>query len=743
MKRGTTLLTLLAVTCGVLLGWLTASGKLATVFAQEPTKPTVAPLAMAQETAPPPGTTKPVRPKPPIGSLTEPKPAEPKTKEANAEVLTKLPFDDKTDFADAQRGFIAKPDQLTIYRENPNAPTITAIRKAWDLEEYKKYIILDKAAPDEINPSLYRNAQLCMQYGLFEVVPNQIYQVRGYDLSNITFVKSNTGWIVFDPLTSKECAKAAYDLLRENQKDKRQRPVVAVVYSHSHTDHYGGVRGLVEKDEDFANIKVIAPEGFTEHAISENVIAGNVMSRRAIYMYGSLLPRNERGAVNAGLGQTNSTGTNTLVLPTEFIHKTDTPDTLLVVDGVTMRFQLTPGTEAPAEMNTYFPDFQALWMAENSTNTMHNILTLRGAQVRDAQKWASYLNDTIDLYGDKTKTKVKFQSHHWPMWNTDDEPDKIVKYLKKVRDLYKYTHDQTVNLMNKGYTGEEISEMIAFPPELENFWPNRGYYGTLRHNSRAVYQRYMGWYDGNPSNLNNLPPVAAAKKYVDYMGGEEAVLKRAQVDFDNGEYRWVAEVLKHVVFANPQSEQGKYLLADAYEQLGYQAESGPWRSVYLMGAYELRNGVPSRGGLTTASPDVIRAMPPEMLFDYLAVRLNGPKAAAGNTIRLNIDFRDPKSPLKIASIMYGLTVEHGVGVLNYGKPLEPVDATLTLLKTTLDSIQLADNPKDKLDQALASGDATLEGKNTEKFTEFLGLLDTFPFWFNIVTPRPDITVAPR
>ena len=653
-------------------------------------------------------------------------------------MLTKPLFDDKTDFADALHGFKAKPDQLTIYRENTNA---APRNEAWDLEKYKKYIKCDfgldkpdkpvdsdNPPPYEINPSLYRNAQLCMQYGLFEVVPDRIYQVRGYDLSNITFVKSEKGWIVFDPLTSKECAKAAYELVTDKLG---QRPVKAVVYSHSHTDHYGGVRALVNEDDVTNGTKVYAPEGFTEHAISENVIAGNVMSRRAIYMYGSLLPRNERGGVNAGLGQTNSTGTNTLILPTDIIHETDTAKNPHVVDGVQMEFQMTPGTEAPAEMNTYFPQFKALWMAENSTNTMHNILTLRSAQVRDALRWASYLNETIDLYGDRTE--VKFQSHHWPMWGKE----KIVNYLKKVRDLYKYTHDQTVNLMNKGYTGEEISEMIAFPPELENFWPNRGYYGTLRHNSRAVYQRYMGWYDGNPSNLNNLPPVAAAKKYVDYMDGEEAVLKRAQVDFDNGEYRWVAEVLKHVVFANPQSEQGKYLLADAYEQLGYQAESGPWRSVYLMGAYELRNGVPSRGGLSTASPDVIKAMPPEMLFDYLAVRLNGPRAAKGNTIRLNIEFTDLKEKFGVRNKKYGLTVEHDVGVLNYGKPLEKADATLTLSKATLDRIQLGEIT---LDAALASGDAKLEG-DKKALDDFLGLLDTFPFWFNIVTPRD--VVAPR
>jgi alkyl sulfatase BDS1-like metallo-beta-lactamase superfamily hydrolase len=384
------------------------------------------------------------------------------------------------------------------------------------------------------------------------------------------------------------------------------------------------------------------------------------------------------------------------------------------VDGVKMVFQMTPGTEAPAEMNTFFPQFKAMWMAENATNTMHNILTLRGAQVRDALKWASYLNETIELYGDKID--VKFQSHHWPQWGQA----KIVDYLKKQRDLYKYTHDQSVNLMNKGYTGEEISEMIKLPAELDQFWPNRGYYGTLRHNSRAVYQRYMGWYTGNPSDLNNLPPTDAAKKYVAYMGGEVAVLNRAKADFAKGEYRWVAEVLKHVVFANPESQAGKELLADTYEQLGYQAESGPWRSVYLQGAYELRNGVPKAGGIGTASPDVIRAMPPEMTFDYFAVRLNGPKAA-GKKISLNLDFTDLKK-------QYGLLVENAV--LNYGKPVAKADVTLTLSKATLDAIQLN---QVSIDDAIAKGDLKLSGKR-EALNEFMGLLDTFPFWFNIVTP---------
>ena len=623
------------------------------------------------------------------------------TKAANAAVLKALPFSDKEDFDNATRGFIGKPDTLTIKGDKGNV--------VWDLEEYKRYIEIDKLAPDTVNPSLWRNAQLNMQYGLFKVT-DRIYQVRGYDLSNISFVQGDTGWIVFDPLISIETAKAAYELVTQHLGKK---PVVAVVHSHSHTDHYGGVRGIVdEKDVTAKKVRIIAPEHFTEHAVSENVIAGNVMSRRAIYMYGAMLPRNAQGGVNGGLGQTTSLGTPTLIEPTDIIKRTGQE---LTIDGVKMVFQMTPGTEAPAEMNTYFPQFKAMWMAENSVNTMHNILTLRGAQVRDALKWASFLNETIELYG--KNVEFKFQSHHWPVWGNA----KIVDYWQKTRDLYKYLHDQSVNLMNKGYTGAEIAEMIKLPPELDQKWYIRGYYGTLRHNSRAVYQRYMGWYDGNPSSLDNLPPEPAAKKYVEYMGGEAAVLTKAKEDFDKGEYRWVAEAVKHVVFATPGNADAKGLLADTYEQLGYQAESGPWRSVYLQGAFELRNGVPKAGGINTASPDTIKAMQPEMLFDYLAVRLNGPNAV-GKKIALNMSFTDLNKT-------YGLVVENAV--LNYSrKPLGKADARITLSKATLDSIQLKEKT---IEQAIAAGDLKIEGKK-EALTEFLGLLDTFPFWFNIVTP---------
>lgn len=638
----------------------------------------------------------------PAWAVINPKPASEFTIQANQNVLHTLPFNDKQDFEDARRGFIAKPDTLTIKDDKGNV--------VWDLEQYKTYIGLDKTAPDTVNPSLWRNAQLNMEYGLFKVA-DKIYQIRGFDLSNITFIQGDKGWIVFDPLISPQTAKAALAFIN---KTLGERPVSAVVYSHSHVDHYGGAAGLFNSPDEVKKngVQIIAPEGFTEHAVSENVIAGNAMARRAVYMYGALLPRNAQGGVNGGLGQTTSTGVPSLLLPTRFITKTGEEVTL---DGVRMVFQMTPGTEAPAEMNTWFPDSKALWMAENTTNTMHNILTLRGAQVRDALKWSSYLNETIETWGDQAQ--VKFQSHHWPRWGNAS----IVDYFKKQRDLYKYIHDQSVRLMNMGYTGEEISEKIALPPELNDFWPNRGYYGTLRHNSRAVYQRYMGWYSGNPSDLDNLPPEMVGPKYVEFMGGEQELLKKAKASFDKGEYRWVAEVLKHLVFANPNNQEGKLLLADALEQLGYQAESGPWRSVYLQGAYELRNGVPTAGGTVTASPDTIRAMSPSMLFDYLAVRIN-PEKAAGKKMVVNMDFTDigEKHTLSLENAVLNHTTRYATSP----------DVTVTLSKQTLDDIQLGQGT---LEQKIASGEIKIQG-DQQTFSDFVGLLDKFNFWFNIVTP---------
>lgn len=627
-------------------------------------------------------------------------PAAPSTTAANQAVLQKLPFADRTEFEDAGRGLLLKPDTLTI--RGPKGNVI------WDLESYKKFITLDAPAPATVNPSLWRNAQLNLQYGLFEVADG-IYQVRGYDLSNISFIRGDKGWIVFDVGSTAETAKAAYDLITQKFG---KRPISAVMYSHSHLDHYSGVKGLVSQaDVDAGKVKVIAPAGFMEHAVSEGVIAGNAMSRRAVLMYGALLPRNAEGSVGAGLGLTTPIGTGTLIAPTNLIGKTGET---LTVDGVEMVFQMTPGTEAPAEMNIYLPKQRAMWMAENTVSTMHNILTLRGAQVRDSLAWSKYINETIELYGDKVD--VKFQSHHWPKWGNAN----VVDYLSKQRDLYKFIHDRSVNLMNNGYTGEEISEMIRLPKSLEDFWPGRGYYGTLKHNARAVYQRYMGWYDGNPANLDNLPPEEISRKYVEYMGGEAAVLNRARSDFAAGNYRWVATAAKHVVFANPESTAGKQLLADALEQLGYQAESGPWRSVYLQGAYELRNGAPKILG-SSASPDVIRAMSPEMLFDFLAVRLDAEKAE-GKKLAVNIRFTDLNET-------YALTLDNSV--LNQSKrPNASATATATLTKAALDDVNLG---AATLADKLKSGDIRIEG-DAGAFQDLMGLIGSFNPAFNVVTP---------
>jgi alkyl sulfatase BDS1-like metallo-beta-lactamase superfamily hydrolase len=630
-----------------------------------------------------------------------PKPATEATRAANAAVLQALPFADQQDFEDARRGLIESPATLTI-------PTADGKRTAWDIEAYRSFIKLDAPAPDSVNPSLWRMAQLNMFTGLFKVT-DEIYQVRNYDLSNITFIRGKTGWIVFDPLISAETAKAALDLVSKNLG---KRPVVAVVYSHSHADHYGGVRGITTPEEVAAGrVQVIAPEGFLKHAISENVIAGNAMSRRAVLMFGALLPVGPTGGVTAGLGQRTSGGSVGLIAPTREVKTTGEE---ITIDGVRMVFQMTPGTEAPAQMNTFFPDQRAMWMAENTTNVMHNILTLRGAEVRDAKFWAEMIDQTIRLYG--KDIDVKFQSHHWPKWGNAAAID----YLRKQRDLYKYMHDQTVRLMNMGLTGPEIAEVIRFPPELETFWSGRGYYGTLKHNSRAIYQRYMGWYDGNPVNLDSLPPEPAARKYVEYMGGPDAILARARTDFEKGDYRWVAEAVKHVVFADPANTAARQLLADSLEQMGYQAESGPWRSVYLQGAYELRNGTPTVRAASSGAPDVLAAMPPDMLFDLLAVRLNGPRAA-GRKLGINLTFTDLNKS-------YGLSLENAV--LNHGPPLPAPDSSFTLTKATLDRIQLGQLT---FPQALAAGDIRFEGDPTS-FADLMELIEAPPFWFNIVTP---------
>lgn len=553
-----------------------------------------------------------------------------------------------------------------------------------------------------------------MHSGLFKVA-DRVYQVRGLDLSNVSFIEGNTGWIVVDPLISAEVAGAALELVLQHVSRKS---VVAVIYTHSHADHFGGVKGIVsEPDVKAGKVKIIAPRGFMEHAVSENVYAGVAMSRRATYMFGPFLPKGPRGQVDAGLGKTVSTGVPTLLAPTDIIDRTGQT---MTVDGVEFVFQYTPDTEAPAEMNFYLPQFRALCMAENVSHNLHNLYTPRGALVRDARAWARYLDEAINLFAGKSD--VLFISHHWPTWGQE----KIVEFLRDQRDLYKYLHDQTLRLANHGYTGPEIAEMLTLPESLAKKWYNREYYGTLSHNVKAIYQRYLGWFDGNPANLNPLPPVEASVRYVEFMGGAKTVLARARESFKKGEYRWVAQVVNHVVYADPSNEEARHLQADALEQLGYQAESSVWRNFYLMGAFELRRGVPKLPPRPIAFPEVNAGMTTEMILDTFAVRLNGPKAA-GKTIRLAYVFPDKNEQFVVA-------VEKGTLHYRAGREAPPVDATITMMRPVLNQIV---GGATTFEQKIAEGEVKIEGRR-EALGEFLALMDTFAYWFNIVTPRPPL-----
>ncbi|MEU3253646.1 alkyl sulfatase dimerization domain-containing protein [Streptomyces sp. NPDC006997] len=543
---------------------------------------------------------------------TETKPAEPSVAAANEAVRNRFPFADTQDLADARRGFMGTASE-SVVRD-------TEGRTVWDLDAYG---FLAQDCPDTANPSLWRQSRLCSDHGLFEVTDG-IYQVRGFDLSNMTLVEGDHGVFVIDPLLCAETAAAGLALYRAHRGD---RPVTGVLYTHSHADHFGGVRGVVSDADVAAGVPVFAPLGFLEHAVSENVYAGTAMSRRAAYMYGAALPRGERGQIGAGLGQTLSTGTVGLIPPTADLSRTGETVT---VDGVRMVFQLTPGTEAPAELNVHFPDRAALCMAENATHNLHNLLTLRGAQVRDPRVWARYLTEAVDLFG--TATDVAFASHHWPVWGRD----RALRFLSEQRDLYAYLHDQTLRMLNQGLTATEIAETIELPPALEGAWHTHGYYGSVNHNTKAVYQRYLGWFDGNPAHLWEHPPVESARRYVAAMGGAEEVLRHARRSFAEGDFRWVAQIVNHVLFTDPDHPGARDLQADALEQLGYGSENGTWRNFYLMGALELRHG-PVGTPTSTVAPDLLAALTLEQLFDALAIRVDGPRGwDADITVRWNL-----------------------------------------------------------------------------------------------------------
>jgi alkyl sulfatase BDS1-like metallo-beta-lactamase superfamily hydrolase len=617
--------------------------------------------------------------------------------QANDAVRLALPFADSDDFDDARRGRLGSLSDPVI--------RATSGRVVWDADAYG---FLEGDCPATVNPSLWRQGQLNAIHGLFEVAEG-IYQVRGLDLSNMTIVEGERGVLVIDPLISCETAAAALALYREH---RGERPVTAMLYTHSHVDHFGGARGVVEREDVTAGrVPVLAPTGFLEHAVSENVYAGPAMTRRATYMYGALLEKGPTGQVGTGLGQTTSMGTVSLIAPTLEITHTGQEET---VDGIRMHFQLTPGTEAPAEMNFLFPEHRALCMAENATHNLHNVLTLRGALVRDPHVWACYLDDAIELFGERADTL--FAQHHWPRWGRE----RIVEFLAKQRDLYGYIHDQTLRLLNKGHVAGEIAESLRLPRSLEREWHCRGYYGSLNHNVKAVYQRYLGWFDGNPAHLWPHPPQAAAERYVALAGGADALLENARAAFADGDYRWVAEVVNHLVFADPGNAEARELQAAALEQLAFGAENGTWRNFYLMGAKELRDGV--AGTATTIPPDMIRGLSTGQLLDAVAIQIDGPRA---DGVELTMDWRLPDT-----GESHRLTLTNGVLTHRTGAPSATVDATLTIERAALDELLAG---AVTLEQLAASGRMRVDGDATA-LARLLGLLDPPDAGFAIVTP---------
>ena len=625
------------------------------------------------------------------------------TAEANAEWYEKLDFSDRREFANAERGWLDNAEGRIIDGDDN--------RSAWDLQSYGD---LNRDAPDTVNPSLWRNTQLNAKAGLFEVCDG-IYQVRGFDMANTTFIRTDHGWIVFDVLMCKENMKAAKELM-ENRFGPLD--IKAVLYSHSHVDHFGGVEGVITREQ-VADAKlslkkqlasgktlVLAPAGFLKHAISENVYAGIAMARRAQFQYGTVLDKGEKGALSVGIGMGQSTGTVTLIAPTYEIGE-DVPK--LTIDGLEIEFQLTPGTEAPAEMNAYFPKYRALWMAENCTGTLHNLYTLRGAEVRDANDWAKYIIEADQRFC--SKTDVVFQSHNWPHWG-----EEIHDYLLNTAAIYKFIHDQTLHYMNQGYTSTEVAAMLTLPEKLEKVWYTRPYYGTLAHNAKAVYQKYLGWYDANPVNLNPLPPSDTAKKLVEYLGSTDAVLRKARKDFEKGDYQWVAQITKELVFADPSNQKARNLCADALEQLGYQAESGAWRNAYLMGAAELRKG--NLSGLARTANGLgsaMKEMTVDMLLDYISI-LTDANAAQNDDVTLNLIVTDVNEKFYV-------TRKNGILLSYSGENRPDAQATVTCKRLQL----LALMQGQQAGQVQVSGDATA-------LKRLLAYASKFEKTFNVIEP---------
>jgi alkyl sulfatase BDS1-like metallo-beta-lactamase superfamily hydrolase len=638
----------------------------------------------------------------------EPDDASATTRSTNEAVAAHLHLDDPGDFALATRGRVA-----TL----ADGPVLNS--SGWPVWDPASFTDTSGDAPATVNPSLWRQARLNAISGLFEVT-DRIWQVRGLDISNLTVVAGDTGWIVIDTLTTAETSAAAMALVNEHLG---ARPVVAVIITHSHLDHFGGIRGVVDTDDVASGrVPIFAPAGFLEAAASENVIAGTVMNRRATYMYGMLLPRTDRGHVDSGLGRgTPLLGTSGLLAPT---HEITTTGERHTIDGVEVEFHLTPGTEAPAEMNFLFPDLRALCMAENCTATLHNVYTPRGAVVRDALTWSTYIDEAMELY--RGRADVVFATHHWPRWGADQ----WMAYLTVQRDAYRYLHDQTMRLANHGLVADEIAETLQMPPTLASHFHVRDYYGTVRHNTRAVYQRYLGYFDANPATLNPYPRVERAQRYVSWMGGADEVLDQARASFDAGDYRWVAEVVNHVVFADPSNRDARLLQAATLEQLGYQAESGPWRDFYLTGAQELRNGTPSGKSAGAANADSVAAMTTGMLLTWLGVHVNGPDAAEAGNLSFTLQVVGDESPL------WDVGLSNGALYATAGRAAPDPDATLALPRPALARLVLTPNAQ-TLAELEADG-TTQVGGDRSAVERLLSLCDTFNLWFGIIEPRPNI-----
>ncbi|WP_394203714.1 alkyl/aryl-sulfatase [Shewanella waksmanii] len=617
------------------------------------------------------------------------------TIKANQAVLQQLPFDNQQDFEDAKRGFIGRLPELHV--QDQQGKTI------WKRSDYD---FIDQAAPASVNPSLWRQARLNNLDGLFEVTED-IYQIRGFDLANMTIINGNSGWIIVDPLTTTETAAAAMEFVNQQLG---QRPISAMIFTHSHMDHFGGALALID-DNNQAQVQVVAPEGFMHEATSENIMAGTAMSRRAMFMYGKQLPRSARGHIDSGLGKEPAFGQFGILPPTATINE----DSKMRIDGVEFEFQIVSGTEAPAEMTFYLPQYQAYCGAELVSKNMHNLYTLRGAKVRDALAWSHAIDDAIDA---QANAKVYFGSHHWPIWGADN----IAQFLTTQRDTYKYIHDQSVRMLNAGFTPAEIAEAMEMPPSLSQTFSSRGYYGTVKHNAKAVYQAYLGWYDANPSHLDPLPQSQSAAKYITLMGGTDKVLQAATTAYQQGEYRWAAELLNRLVFADTNNQQAKSLLANTYDQLGYQAESAPWRDVYLTGAYELRNGSPEVGIDLSSMKHILLHSPVENFLQSMATRIIGPDAF-GKQLIINLNFTDLEQN-------YVLSLDNAVLHHRAAPKSASANATLDISHELFVDIVIGNAD---ISDLLFSDELSISGSQLDLIS-FLTLLDKPKGTFPIVTP---------